>query len=518
MPREGSVSVPTDGVSAPLYNGWAEAVAVPVAASVTTPLRNFEPIRTNQGSAYRPTIGTQADDNIVAIVATPKLATAGIQLPVPLATGVATPLGNFEPIRTNQDSTDRPTIGTEADDNIVAMAAMPKLATASIQLPGSEQFQGEKVADLSTPRQVVSEEDAGGSRGAPSSVAPVHADGPSQSSSAAPLDRPELTTTNLMSAPDETPVPTASPIQSIAAHPGANQRQDSNLEPLSGTNLLKNDGADASLMATKPAGLPAAQPGSAPVEAPPAADSRSMAPTQGRTVRVADTTQRSEMGIHLVPQHNGLNISGTILGSGQAGMSDPAGARVAQGPGGESIGASTSHSGPLPGEAFAALDGEVAQSAPTWIHAGAQRAEAGYQDPALGWVSVRADANGGGIHAALVPSSADAAQTLGGQMAGLNTYLTEHHAPLATLTIATPENRDGMSGMDSSGNGSMHQQSGQAGDQAMRQGSGQEGSDDLRVARAETNAPVLPAVSILTDRSATQSTATASGHHISVVA
>lgn len=90
-------------------------------------------------------------------------------------------------------------------------------------------------------------------------------------------------------------------------------------------------------------------------------------------------------------------------------------------------------------ETFAALDAEGAAGKPTWIHAGAQRAEAGIEDPELGWVSVRADMGSGGVHASLVPGSADAAQALGGHLAGLNSYLSDHHTPVETLTLAAPE-------------------------------------------------------------------------------
>jgi hypothetical protein len=96
---------------------------------------------------------------------------------------------------------------------------------------------------------------------------------------------------------------------------------------------------------------------------------------------------------------------------------------------------------PASRETFAALDAETASGTPTWIHAGAQRAEAGFQDPALGWVSVRADMVAGGVHASLVPGSAEAAQELGGHLAGLNAYLAAQHTPVETLTLAAPESR-----------------------------------------------------------------------------
>ncbi|MDE3148064.1 MAG: hypothetical protein KGL37_01235 [Acidobacteriota bacterium] len=92
---------------------------------------------------------------------------------------------------------------------------------------------------------------------------------------------------------------------------------------------------------------------------------------------------------------------------------------------------------------FSALDAAPGPAAPNWIHAGARQAEAGFQDPALGWVGVRADLNGSSVHAFLVPGSADAAQVLGGHMAGLHAYLAEHHTPVANVTLTQSEGREG---------------------------------------------------------------------------
>ncbi len=91
-----------------------------------------------------------------------------------------------------------------------------------------------------------------------------------------------------------------------------------------------------------------------------------------------------------------------------------------------------------PEETFTALDGGTSLGSPTWIHAGGQHAEAGFRDPALGWVGVRADLGAGGIHATLVPNSADAAQALNGHLAGLSAHLTEQQASLASLSMASP--------------------------------------------------------------------------------
>lgn len=95
---------------------------------------------------------------------------------------------------------------------------------------------------------------------------------------------------------------------------------------------------------------------------------------------------------------------------------------------------------------FATLDAERAAPLSTWIHAGAHHAEAGYLDPALGWIGVRADATANAVHASLLPSSGEAAQVLGSHLAGLNTYLSEHHGQSATVTMAAPQ--DGRGGMD----------------------------------------------------------------------
>jgi hypothetical protein len=166
--------------------------------------------------------------------------------------------------------------------------------------------------------------------------------------------------------------------------------------------------------------------------------------------------------------------------------------------------------GPDSREAFATLDAGGATGKPTWIHAGAQRAEAGFQDPALGWVGVRADMGGGGIHAELVPGSADAAQTLGSHLAGLSAYLAEHHTPVETLTLTSPE--DGSSGLGSgkgSGDG-MQQGTGHETGQGATQGA------DSREQFASSATPELPVWSVGRDGSA--QTATQDGNHISVMA
>ncbi len=105
------------------------------------------------------------------------------------------------------------------------------------------------------------------------------------------------------------------------------------------------------------------------------------------------------------------------------------------------------------GETFAALDGEGAAPPATWIHAGTRQAEAGYLDPALGWVGVRAEAAGTAVHAAIVPGSAEAAAALGSHMGGLGTYLSEHNGHPAQVTLAAPEEGFGASAGNHAGAG-----------------------------------------------------------------
>jgi hypothetical protein len=144
-----------------------------------------------------------------------------------------------------------------------------------------------------------------------------------------------------------------------------------------------------------------------------------------------------------------------------------------------------------PQETFAALDAGTAVGTPSWIHAGGRQAEAGFEDPALGWVGVRADLSRGSVHAALIPGSTEAAQALSGHLAGLRAYLQEQQTPVATLTMAAP----GTSGMEAGVDQSMQQSAGQHGDQnpaAATQSGAQPGADarapDTAMSATATNA------------------------------
>ncbi len=99
-------------------------------------------------------------------------------------------------------------------------------------------------------------------------------------------------------------------------------------------------------------------------------------------------------------------------------------------------------------EPFAALDSgatpgvaaaNTAADSAAWTRTGAHSVEAGFEDPSLGWVGVRADLAAGQVHATVVPGSAEAAQALGGQLAGLHAYLNDQRTPVGSLALAAPE-------------------------------------------------------------------------------
>jgi hypothetical protein len=129
------------------------------------------------------------------------------------------------------------------------------------------------------------------------------------------------------------------------------------------------------------------------------------------------------------------------------GLRAPVAAHVFAAPAGDHAQFATPTSAAPARDTFAALDAGTSPGTPAWTHAGSQHAEAGFRDPALGWVGVRADLNAGGVHATLLPSSAEAAQALNGHLAGLSTHLVEQQSPVASLTMASPSESGVENGM-----------------------------------------------------------------------
>jgi hypothetical protein len=95
-----------------------------------------------------------------------------------------------------------------------------------------------------------------------------------------------------------------------------------------------------------------------------------------------------------------------------------------------------------PHQTFEALDHVGNGPFANWVHVGAQRAEAGFQDPALGWIAVRADQSGGGVHATVLPATTEAAQSLGSQMTGLSAHLADAHPSITSLSLGTGDGRE----------------------------------------------------------------------------
>jgi hypothetical protein len=134
--------------------------------------------------------------------------------------------------------------------------------------------------------------------------------------------------------------------------------------------------------------------------------------------------------------------------------------------------------------AFSALDSGNNTPPTTWITANPRAVEAGYHDSSLGWVSVRAQSDATGVHATVVPVSADAYQSLSSHMSGLSTYLSEHRSSIESVTIDTT-NMDSTG--QSSGNGaqSQSQQNSNNTDTARSNSSGS--SLQVRTERPELN-------------------------------
>ncbi len=158
-------------------------------------------------------------------------------------------------------------------------------------------------------------------------------------------------------------------------------------------------------------------------------------------------------------------------------------------------------------QTFATLDDIDNRTALNWVHAGTRHAEAGFEDPTLGWIGVRADQSGGGVHATLVPTTAEGAQALGSQMDGLNAHLTESHTALASLSLGSTESREGGAGSDQGFN------------QGAGQNQAQSNSHDANVSSTESiGANRNPASAAVSVPQALQSSLNHEAKHISVIA
>jgi hypothetical protein len=188
-------------------------------------------------------------------------------------------------------------------------------------------------------------------------------------------------------------------------------------------------------------------------------------------------------------------------------------------------------------DTFAALDSGAMKEMATWTSGATQHAEAGFQDPELGWVSVRASASGGAVHATVVPGSEAASQALSGHMEGLNEYMAAHHSQVESVTMAAPSvaaassafaagQHPGQSGSSADFSRQSAPQSllNQNTGQGAGQGGGQNGQTSSGQSTTQQQTPALPvraASGYTADSGSTAVTVTANataGVHISVMA
>ena len=196
------------------------------------------------------------------------------------------------------------------------------------------------------------------------------------------------------------------------------------------------------------------------------------------SVRSSHAASKTESTATQAVAGSGGATSGVTSHDASALVRDPAVGRGTSDGNRESTGTTARSVSAATRDALASLDAGTDTVTPTWVHAGAQRAEVGYNDPVLGWVGVRADSSGGSVHASVVPGSAEAAQALGGHLDGLNAFLAEHHSSVDSVTLASPESRSAASGMEQTGSQTMQQGAGQGSSQGSSQGSGQSSFGD----------------------------------------
>lgn len=96
------------------------------------------------------------------------------------------------------------------------------------------------------------------------------------------------------------------------------------------------------------------------------------------------------------------------------------------------------------GTPFDGIDNATSMQDSGWLRSSAHQVEAGYHDPTLGWVEVRANEGAGGVHATLTPASESAANSLGEHLAGIANYLSQRETPVAALSVTGASVQNGM--------------------------------------------------------------------------
>jgi hypothetical protein len=165
------------------------------------------------------------------------------------------------------------------------------------------------------------------------------------------------------------------------------------------------------------------------------------------------------------------------------------------------------------GETFVAIDAGTGVPASHWTVASSHRAEAGFQDPVLGWVTVRAQAGAGSMHATLVPASDTAAQVLNTHLAGLNAHMAPQYQHLNPVTLASPN-----AGLNDR---NAQEHSGQRGSTDSSQSQEHQGRQDSQPARSDGTQRVSPRI-VEAETGSTETSRITTGqnsgkHYVSVI-
>jgi hypothetical protein len=165
------------------------------------------------------------------------------------------------------------------------------------------------------------------------------------------------------------------------------------------------------------------------------------------------------------------------------------------------------------GETFAAIDAGNGVPDSHWTLASSHRAEADFQDPVLGWVTVRAQAGAGSMHATIAPASDTAAQVLNTHLAGLNAHMAPQYQHLNPVTLASPN--------AGSNDQNTQEHSGQRGSTDSSQSQEHQGQQDSQPVRRGGTQRVSPRIAGVETGSAETSRITdgqnSGGHYVSVI-
>jgi hypothetical protein len=161
----------------------------------------------------------------------------------------------------------------------------------------------------------------------------------------------------------------------------------------------------------------------------------------------------------------GPAIGGPYSGAHSAGFSASFANSILAEPGAagsNNVSASTNQSAPqslgeINRNPFLAMDSEGGAVFQQASSAGTNQLMVGHQDPALGYIELRAHSDSSGVHASLGVQSAATGETLTGHLGSLASWLNERHTPVESLTVlglnSQHDARPSLQGRDAGANG-----------------------------------------------------------------